>query len=142
MFAYGYHLHDWCGEMLKRYHIAKPETGTGYIDRLVDQVIRAVDVGHIPKGQYGALMVDEGHDFEAEWLQLIVQMVDPETSSLLLLYDDAQSIYKKKKSLDFSTGRHTRYRFYAWQEKRSCCGSQVTLCRHDSVYREARADLP
>lgn len=97
-----YHFHDWCGEILKRYHIPKPESGTGYIDRLVNQVIRAVDDGHIPKGQYGALMIDEGHDFEAEWLRLIVQMVDPETSSLLLLYDDAQSIYKKKKALDFS----------------------------------------
>ena len=97
-----YHFHDWCGEMLKRYHIPKPESGSGYIDRLVDQVIRAVDGGHIPKGQYGALLVDEGHDFEAEWLRLIVQMVDPETSSLLLLYDDAQSIYKKKKALGFS----------------------------------------
>jgi len=97
-----YHFHDWCGEMLKRYHIPKPESGNGYIDRLVNQVISAVDDGHIPKGQYGALMIDEGHDFEAEWLQLIVQMVEPETSSLLLLYDDAQSIYKKKKALDFS----------------------------------------
>jgi superfamily I DNA/RNA helicase len=97
-----YHFHDWCGEMLKRYHIPKPETGNGYMDRLVNQVIKAVDDGHIPKGQYGALMVDEGHDFEAEWLRLIVQMVDPETNSLLLLYDDAQSIYKKKKALDFS----------------------------------------
>jgi DNA helicase IV len=97
-----YHFHDWCGEMLKRYHIKKPETGNGYIDRLVNQVIRAVEEGHIPKGQYGALMVDEGHDFEAEWLRLVVQMVDPETSSLLLLYDDAQSIYKKKRALDFS----------------------------------------
>jgi superfamily I DNA/RNA helicase len=97
-----YHFHDWCGEMLKRYHIRKPETGSGYIDRLVNQVIRAVEEGHIPKGQYGALMIDEGHDFEAEWLRLVVQMVDPETSSLLLLYDDAQSIYKKKKALDFS----------------------------------------
>ncbi|MEN8207349.1 MAG: 3'-5' exonuclease [Pseudomonadota bacterium] len=96
-----YHFHDWCGEMLKRYHIEKPKSGAGYVDRLVNQVILAVEDGHIPKGQYGALMVDEGHDFEAEWLQLIVQMVDPETSSLLLLYDDAQSIYKKK-ALDFS----------------------------------------
>ena len=96
-----YHFHDWCGEMLKRYHIEKPKSGAGYVDRLVNQVIKAVEDGHIPKGQYGALMVDEGHDFEAEWLQLIVQMVDPETSSLLLLYDDAQSIYKKK-ALDFS----------------------------------------
>ncbi len=97
-----YHFHDWCGEMLKRYHIKKPESGPGYMDRLVNQVIQAVEDGHIPKGQYGALMVDEGHDFEAEWLQLIVQMVDPETNSLLLLYDDAQSIYKKNKALDFS----------------------------------------
>jgi hypothetical protein len=97
-----YHFHDWCGEMLKRYHITKPETGTGYMDRLVNRVIKAVDDGHIPRGQYGALMIDEGHDFEAEWLRLIVQMVDPETSSLLLLYDDAQSIYKKKNALNFS----------------------------------------
>lgn len=97
-----YHFHDWCGEMLKRYHIKKPESGPGYIDRLVAQVIQAVKDGYIPKGQYGALLVDEGHDFEAEWLQLIVQMVDPETNSLLLLYDDAQSIYKKGNALDFS----------------------------------------
>jgi hypothetical protein len=97
-----YHFHDWCGEMLRRYHIAKPEAGTGYMGRLVNQVIKAVDDGHIPTGQYGALMIDEGHDFEAEWLRLIVQMVDPETSSLLLLYDDAQSIYRKNESLDFS----------------------------------------
>jgi superfamily I DNA/RNA helicase len=33
---------------------------------------------------------------------LITQMVDPETDSQLLLYDDAQSIYKKQGKLDFS----------------------------------------
>ena len=97
-----YHFHDWCGEMLRLFNIEKPKAGDGYIDRLVNQVIRSVEDGNIPKGQYAALMIDEGHDFEAEWLQLIVQMVDPETNSLLLLYDDAQSIYKKKKDLDFS----------------------------------------
>jgi len=40
--------------------------------------------------------------FQEKWLQLITQMVDPETDSLLLLYDDAQSIYKKHNELDFS----------------------------------------
>ena len=54
-----YHFHDWCGEMLKRYHIEKPKGGAGYADRLVNQVIKAVEDGHIPKGQYGALMVDK-----------------------------------------------------------------------------------
>ena len=96
-----YHFHDWCGELLKRFHIKRPYIGSGYIERLVAAVVQAVDNGEIPRGQYGALMVDEGHDFEADWIKLIVQMVDPETNSVLLLYDDAQSIYKKK-ALDFS----------------------------------------
>jgi hypothetical protein len=42
-----------------------------------------------------AVLIDEGHDFEPEWLKLVAQMVDPETNSLLLLYDDAQAIYAK-----------------------------------------------
>ena len=28
----------------------------------------AVDRGQIPRAQYGALLIDEGHDFESEWL--------------------------------------------------------------------------
>lgn len=39
------------------------------------------------------MLIDEGHDVEAPWLKLAAQMVDPATNSLLLLYDDAQSIY-------------------------------------------------
>jgi len=61
-----------------------------------------VDKGYIPRAQYGALLIDEGHDFEPEWLKLVTQMIDPESNSLLLLYDDAQSIYKKKSGLGFS----------------------------------------
>ena len=65
-------------------------------------MINAVDKGAIPKGQYGALLIDEGHDFDSGWLKLIVQMVDPDTNSLLMLYDDAQSIYKNRTGLGFS----------------------------------------
>lgn len=97
-----YHFHDWCGEQLKRYHVPRPASGENYYDDLVAQVIEAADKGRIPKGQYGALLIDEGHDFEADWLRLIVQMVDPDEGSLLLLYDDAQSIYKKQKAINFS----------------------------------------
>jgi hypothetical protein len=96
-----YHFHDWCGEQLRRYHIARPEFDAG-AHAQVEAVIAAVDKGTIPRGQYGALLIDEGHDFEESWLRLIVQMVDPDEGSLLLLYDDAQSIYKDKKSIDFS----------------------------------------
>ena len=48
------------------------------------------------------MLVDEGHDFEPEWLKLVAQMVHPETNSLLVLYDDAQSINRRKARLGFS----------------------------------------
>jgi superfamily I DNA/RNA helicase len=97
-----YHFHDWCGEQLRLYHVDRPTPGQNYFDRLVEAVISAVELGRIPRAQYGAVMIDEGHDFEPDWLKLVVGMVDPETDSLLLLYDDAQSIYSKKTQLDFS----------------------------------------
>ncbi|MDZ7841666.1 MAG: 3'-5' exonuclease [Gammaproteobacteria bacterium] len=97
-----YHFHDWCGQQLKTYHVPVLESDKEYFDRQVESVIQGVESGHIPRGQYGALLIDEGHDFEPEWLKLVVQMIDPETNSLLLLYDDAQSIYKKTGGLGFS----------------------------------------
>lgn len=97
-----YHFHDWCGQQIKTYHCSVPEGEAPYYERQVMAVIRGVEKSQIPRAQYGAVLIDEGHDFEPEWLQLITQMVDPETDSLLLLYDDAQSIYKKHSKLDFS----------------------------------------
>jgi hypothetical protein len=44
------------------------------------------------------VLIDEGHDFAPEWLKLAAQMVDPATNSLLLLYDDAQSIYERART--------------------------------------------
>ena len=97
-----YHFHEWCGEQLTCYNIDKPAAGPKYVDRLVETVIGATESGYIPKDQYGAIMIDEGHDFQPEWLKLISSMVNPDTDSLLLLYDDAQSIYNNKTELDFS----------------------------------------
>ncbi len=97
-----YHFHDWCREQLKTYHVDLIESQAPIWERQVDSVVQAVDKGHIPRAQYGALLIDEGHDFQADWLRLVVQMIDPDSNSLLLLYDDAQSIYKKEGGLGFS----------------------------------------
>jgi hypothetical protein len=97
-----YHFHDWCGQQIKTYHCKVPEGEAPYFERQVMAVIEGVEKSQIPRAQYSAVLIDEGHDFEPEWLQLVTQMVDPETDALLLLYDDAQSIYKKRSSLDFS----------------------------------------
>ncbi|QOJ33091.1 MAG: NERD domain-containing protein/DEAD/DEAH box helicase [Gammaproteobacteria bacterium] len=93
-------FHAWCAEQLRLYHVSGASDGS--YDELVRTVIRAVDRGQIPRAQYGALMIDEGHDFAPEWLQLAVQMLDPESNSLLLLYDDAQSIYGANRPRSFS----------------------------------------
>jgi hypothetical protein len=96
------HFHKWCYDQLKYSGQTMPPQGPNFSVELVDRVIRAVDRKQIPSGQYQAVMIDEGHDFAPEWLKLVTQMVDPTTNSLLVLYDDAQSIYERARSKQFS----------------------------------------
>lgn len=96
------HFHKWCWHQLRTYGQSLPGQGQEMFDEMVTGVIRAVERGHIPSGQYQAILIDEGHDFRPEWLKLIAQMVDPNTNSLLLLYDDAQSIYERNRTRQFS----------------------------------------
>ena len=98
------HFHKWCREQLVAYGHSLPGQSSSqhYAGELVDRVIRAVDRKQIPSGQYQAVMIDEGHDFAPEWLKLVAQMVDPTTNSLLVMYDDAQSIYERERRKNFS----------------------------------------
>lgn len=98
-------FHKWCREQLVAYGQAVPpyrRDKDAYFAEMVQNVIDGVDRKQIPSGQYQAVMIDEGHDFQPEWLKLVAQMVDPTTNSLLLLYDDAQSIYERQRSKQFS----------------------------------------
>ncbi|WP_338472812.1 AAA family ATPase [Niallia sp. XMNu-256] len=56
----------------------------------------------LPK--YDAILIDEGQDFESDWLRLVSLLINKETQSFLLVEDRAQTIYKRKRS-------YTRYRF-------------------------------
>lgn len=98
-------FHAWCHRQLTAYNVGLPKSNAkqeGYWDELVDRVIRGVDRKLIPSGQYEAVLIDEGHDFKPEWFKLVVQMVDPHTNALLVLYDDAQSIYDHGEKRNFS----------------------------------------
>ncbi|MFC5438014.1 3'-5' exonuclease [Rhodanobacter umsongensis] len=89
-----YNFHKWCRKMLVAYNEPLPPgNGKAFFEALPPAVIAGVDRGQIPRFQYGAVLIDEGHDFEPDWYKLIVQMIDPATNSLLVLYDDAQNIY-------------------------------------------------
>ncbi len=98
-------FHTWCRRQLVAYNVGLPEGDAkreGYWDDMVNMVIRNVDKKLIPSAQYEAVLIDEGHDFKPEWFKLVVQMVDQHTNSLLVLYDDAQSIYDKGEKRNFS----------------------------------------
>ncbi|WP_198970280.1 DEAD/DEAH box helicase [Xylophilus sp. ASV27] len=99
-------FHKWCRDQLVAYHQLPGATQGWPTDKLMEEfvrrVIKGVEAGHIPGGQYHAVLIDEGHDFAPEWLKLVTQMVDPATNSLLLLYDDAQSIYDRARKKNFS----------------------------------------
>ena len=98
------HFHKWCRDQLKAYNLLPTDKmATGKLmEEFVLRIIQGVDRKQIPSGQYQAILIDEGHDFAPEWLKLVTQMVDPATNSLLLLYDDAQSIYERSRSKQFS----------------------------------------
>jgi superfamily I DNA and RNA helicase len=91
-------FHSWCQDMLKAYQLDRPTAqGEAYYEELATIVQRALDTGLVPSGQYTALLIDEAHDFQDAWLQMSAKLVTPSTNSLLELYDDAQSIYQKKR---------------------------------------------
>ena len=99
------HFHKWARAQLVAYGQTLPSSNQSqdaFFADMVQRVINGVERGHIPTGQYLAVLIDEGHDFAPAWLKLVTQMVDPATHSLLVLYDDAQSIYERGRSKNFS----------------------------------------
>lgn len=92
-------FHSWCEDLVKTYQLTVPphDGRSDYFVKLAEATTRAVATGLVPGGQYTALLVDEAHDFEDAWLTMAASMIDPATNSLLVLYDDAQSIYQKKR---------------------------------------------
>jgi superfamily I DNA/RNA helicase len=92
-------FHSWCQDMVSSYQLqvpAGPDRDAWY-PALVRAVERALETGFMPGGQYTALLVDEAHDFDDAWLRMAVRLVDPASNSLLVLYDDAQSIYQQRR---------------------------------------------
>lgn len=79
------HFHDW----LTKLKIREDEI-SGYLDGSKKQ--------EIVLPQYDAILIDEGQDCDAEWIQLAIKALNPETKAFLLVEDRAQSIYKRKRT--------------------------------------------
>lgn len=90
-------FHGWCSRMLNDCRLPRPKRQANKeadLAALVDAVEQGMHKGQVPKGAYAAVLIDEAHDFEAAWLRMAAQLPD-EAQSLLVLYDDAQAIYRR-----------------------------------------------
>lgn len=92
-------FHAWCKDVVDSYQLRLPTVADAdaRYRAMVETVERSLETGFVPGGQYTALLVDEAHDFEDAWLRMAVRLVNPATNSLLVLFDDAQSIYQRKR---------------------------------------------
>jgi len=92
-------FHSWCKDVVDSYQLDVPKTQNAqeWYEALARTVERALETGFVPSGQYTALLIDEAHDFEDAWLRMATRLVNPNARSLLVLYDDAQSIYQSKR---------------------------------------------
>ena len=95
-------FHSWCFRMLRDYGLTAPNRkdfleSSAWYTASVQAVLDAAERGLIPGGQYDAVLIDEAHDFEPQWLALAAKMVNPDTKALMIVYDDAQAIYKGRK---------------------------------------------
>ena len=83
------HFHKWVRDQLVAYHQLPDYADRWPVGKKMEEYVRCVisgvDKGHIPAGQYHAILIDEGHDFAPEWLQLVTHMVCPTTHSLPLV---------------------------------------------------------
>lgn len=99
-------FHAWALDLIRTYQLAPIRPGhltSDDFDAFAHMACEGITSSRIPKGQYAALLIDEAHDLADEWLAAAVQMVDPATRSLLVMYDDAQSIYQKsRRKLSFA----------------------------------------
>ncbi|MCT4617867.1 MAG: NERD domain-containing protein [Marinisporobacter sp.] len=90
------HLHGWINPIFKNNglnSVYKDEDLTKNISKITDTMLQK-------EKKYDAIIIDEGQDFEKEWLAFIVKCLrNPEHSHLLLASDGAQNLYNRKYTL-------------------------------------------
>ncbi|WP_028612231.1 3'-5' exonuclease [Paenibacillus harenae] len=93
-----YNFHEWLTKALR----AKDTDVTALIGKV--QKKEAI----LP--MYEAILIDEGQDFQPEWLKLLSSLLNPATQNLLLVEDRTQSAVRRKSSLLKDTGLDFRGR--------------------------------
>ncbi len=70
----------------------------------IPTVLEKLENNEVILPKYDAILIDEGQDFQPEWLKLVSSLLNLTTQSLLLVEDRAQVIYQRKRSYVKDTG--------------------------------------
>jgi len=79
-------------------------------EKHLPEMLEKLEKGETILPKYDAVMIDEGQDFQADWLKLVSLLLNEDTYSMLLVEDRAQNIYQRKRSYLQDTGLDFRGR--------------------------------
>ncbi|MDN3987945.1 nuclease-related domain-containing DEAD/DEAH box helicase [Zwartia vadi] len=87
-------FHELCVEHHRR-HVGEPDFGAqGLYDQLSAEYKEAVEATPEMQGRYQLIIIDEGQDFEPEWVVSLLPQLAPE-GRIYLLEDAAQRLYPR-----------------------------------------------
>ena len=78
-----------------------------FVPKILYQMIKSQGENQI---LYDAILIDEAQDFEQVWFKPIMQVLNPDTNSLLITCDGLQGIYARKRFTWLSVGIQARGR--------------------------------
>lgn len=79
------------------------ESFGAYEGRLIEQLGRTLE-GGLAATKYDAILIDEAHDFQPEWLRCcVLALRDPVSGDLLVAVDGAQSLYGRPRSFTWKS---------------------------------------
>lgn len=78
-----------------------------FVPKILKQMIKSQGENQL---LYDAILIDEAQDFEQVWFEPIMQVLNPDTNSLLITCDGLQGIYARKRFTWSSVGIQARGR--------------------------------
>ena len=78
-----------------------------FVPKILNQMIKSQGEDQL---LYDAILIDEAQDFEQVWFESIMQVLNPDTNSLLITCDGLQGIYARKRFTWSSVGIQARGR--------------------------------
>ncbi len=99
--------------------------------------LEMLDTSGQDKVLYDAILIDEAQDFESDWFNGVIKVLNPRTNSLLITYDGLQGIYTRKRFTWSSIGIQARGRVKKF-EKSYRVPIEIGILAHKSLPKTLR----